>query len=102
MWVIYSIDTGFSDESMRVATFTEMEERVDELTNADENTMWGCRWESDSPHPQNHVGLGQIWRDGKWLDFARDTPEAAIAWAQKEPAGEARVVDWISRAQIWP
>jgi hypothetical protein len=80
-----------------------MEARVDELVNENEHAMFGCRWESDEQAVGGEVALAQISHDGKWNDYARATPEQAIAWAQKEPAGQARVVDWVDHAAvIWP
>lgn len=63
----------------------------------------GTEWVSDSPHPQNEVAVGQIMLDGKWVDYARATPRQAIYWAENQPEGEARVVDWIGKRDvIWP
>jgi hypothetical protein len=103
MWVVFNSGTGYSDESMRFAEFGEAEGYMQVNEDPDRDVYFEKRWESDSPHPQNHVALGQILSDGKWVDFARDTPEAAIRWAKREPEGKARVVDWIGRsAVIWP
>lgn len=43
-----------------------------------------------------NTGLGQVWIDGEWLDYARDTELQALAWARAKP-GYRRVVDWITR-----
>lgn len=44
--------------------------------------------------------LGQILRDGAWLDYARGTEDAARKWLASEPAGTARVVDWIDKGRV--
>jgi len=44
------------------------------------------------------TGLGQIARDGKWVDFARDTEPKALAWANQ--ASDRRAVDWITREEL--
>lgn len=103
IWVVFNTSTGYSDESMRFPERLRADEYIELNEDSDRDAYFDKRWESDSPHPHNHVALGQVYRDGAWLDYARDTPEAAIAWAQKEPVGLARVVDWIGRRDvIWP
>jgi len=44
--------------------------------------------------------LGQILVDGAWLDYARGTEDAARKWVATQPAGEARVVDWIDKRKV--
>ena len=100
LWVIYNRATGYSDESMRVATFDEARAIIDGDIEGD--VAFAMRWESDEPHPHNHVALAQLWLNERWQDYARDTPEAAINWAQGEIPGTARVVDWVSREVMWP
>jgi len=103
MWVVFNTSTGYSDESMRFATFTEAEQYITDNEDPDRDVYLDKRWESDSPHPSGHHALGQILIDGKWVDYARDTEDEAIKWASKREApGTARVVDWISRAVMWP
>jgi hypothetical protein len=102
VWVVSNAMSGYSDESMRFAEWHDAEVFIEENQDDERDVFFDKRWESDSPHPQNHVALGQIWRDGGWLDYARDTPEAAIRWAQREPVALARVVDWVSREVMWP
>jgi hypothetical protein len=99
MWVVWNIETGYSDEEMRFASKRGARDWINERI-----MPWNfmIRYESGSEHPQNHVAVGQILRDNVWLDYARDTPERAIYWAKREPAGTARVVDWIGkRSIIW-
>lgn len=103
MWVVFNIGTGYSDESMRFAARLEADEYIRDNEDPDRDTFFGKRWEANSPHPRNEVAVGQIWSGGKWVDYARDTPEKAIAWAEREPVGLARVVDWIGKRDvIWP
>lgn len=99
MWVVFALDSGQSTEAMRFATRKEAKDFIASRTMPWE---FGMRWESDSPHPQNRVALGQVFIDGQWMDYARDTPEEAIRWARKRDAGTARVVDWVGRAVMWP
>ena len=44
--------------------------------------------------------LGQILVDGAWLDYARGTRDASRLWVAGQPAGEARVVDWIDKKRV--
>lgn len=101
-WVVSNVETGWSDESMRFAEFSEAEKYIAVNEDLDRGVYFDKRWESDEAHPQNHTAVGQIFRDGTWLDYARDTPEEAIKWARFEPAGHARVVDWVGREVMWP
>lgn len=58
-------------------------------------TFAGCTaYENDG----QRTGLGQIYRDGAWLDFARDTEPKALAWAAGHE--DRRAVDWISREPL--
>ena len=43
--------------------------------------------------------LGQILRDGKWLDYARGHEASARTWYEADPANR-RVVDWIYKERI--
>lgn len=102
MWVVVNVETGWSDESMRFAEYSEAMRFIKDNEDLDRGVYFDKRWESESPHPTGDCALGQIWHDGKWVDYARDKPEVAIRWAAKEPVALARVVDWISREVMWP
>lgn len=43
--------------------------------------------------------LGQILRDGVWLDYARGTQKAALEWYEESPS-DRRVVDWIDKQRV--
>lgn len=51
------------------------------------------------PEPETY--LGQILRDGKWLDYARGHREESKRWQEASP-DDRRVVDWIDRTVIFP
>lgn len=101
-WVVSNVETGWSDESMRFAEFSEAEKYIAVNEDLDRGVYFDKRWESDSPHPTGDCALGQVMVDGSWVDYARDKPEIAIRWAKREKPGHARVVDWISREVMWP
>lgn len=102
-WVVCNTDSGYSDESMRFEDAGEAAKFIVDNIDPDYGNQHAVRYESDSEHPQNQVAVGQVNRDGGgWMDYARDTPDVAVRWARREPVGQARVVDWISRQVIWP
>jgi hypothetical protein len=86
--------------------FAEPDQALDFIAdriNEEPDAAYDVRYESGTEHPNNETAVGQIWHDGGWMDYARDTPEKAIAWAKREPVGLARVVDWIGKRDvIWP
>ena len=43
--------------------------------------------------------LGQIWHEGRWLDYARGTEAASKAWCEQSPE-DRRVVDWIWKERV--
>jgi hypothetical protein len=43
--------------------------------------------------------LGQILRDGQWVDYARGTEDAARTWQAGSPTTR-RVVDWIDKDRV--
>jgi hypothetical protein len=102
-WVVVNQDSGWTDETMRFEDSGEAAKFIVDNVDPDYGNRHEVRYESESEHPHNLVAVGQIWMDDKWVDFARDTPQTAIAWAKREPEGKARVVDWIGkRLVIWP